>query len=123
MSIHWILCLAALLTTPALDIILGLIRSKGLPVGAKYGYKTILSLSSKEAWTHAQHASGMRYVMTGIVMGIASLLIMLSVPDSNTMNLYIFSVTLFLTQSIFEILLISSVESELRTKFSKKAVD
>ena len=120
MSFHFILCLIALLVTPALDVALGFTRGKGLNFGAKFGYKTSLSLSSADAWAHAQHASGTRYIITGIVMSIVTVLIMRLVPDTNAMNLYIFSVTLFLMQSVFEILLISSVESELRAKYGKK---
>lgn len=124
MSIHWILCFVFLMITPVLTIAAGILRGKGLKtIGQKGGYNTLLSVSSQEAWNIAQALCGKRYVIFGIVMAVLSGIILFAVPDSNTLNLYIFTGMLLLVQGLFEILLISSVEMALRARYQAKPAD
>lgn len=72
----WILCLFLLMIAPYLTVEAGLLRRKKCAaLGAGRGYRTQLSMASQEAWDYAQQLCSKRYILGGIVMGIAALLL------------------------------------------------
>ena len=72
----WILCLFLLMIAPYLTVEAGLLRRKKCAaLGAGRGYRTQLSMASQEAWDFAQQLCSKRYILGGIVMGIAALLL------------------------------------------------
>lgn len=117
----WILCIFVLLIIPFLTAQSGYLRLKQCAeVGAERGYRSALAMSSPEAWAFAQKASSVRYIITGIVMAVLSLVIAFSLPTDSVLNLIIFTGTLMLFQTAAVIVLISTVESQLRTLLGVK---
>ena len=77
----WILCLFLLMIAPYLTVEAGLLRRKKCAaLGAGRGYRTQLSMVSQEAWDFAQQLCSKRYILGGIVMGIAALLLIKAAP-------------------------------------------
>lgn len=115
MFVSWLLCLFLMLIIPVLTLQTGYLRlRKCADMDAERGYRTALSLSSPEAWAYAQKASSVRYMVTGLVMAVLSVLIARALPYDNLLNLYIFTGTIILFQTAAVIVLISTVESGLR---------
>ena len=115
MFVSWLLCLFLMLIIPVLTLQTGYLRlRKCADMDAERGYRTALSLSSPNAWAFAQKASSVRYMVTGFVMAVLSVLIARALPYDNLLNLYIFTGTIILFQTAVVIVLISTVESGLR---------
>ena len=116
MFVSWLLCLFLMLIIPVLTLQTGYLRlRKCADMDAERGYRTALSLSSPEAWAYAQKACSVRYMVTGLVMAVLSVLIARALPYDNLLNLYIFTGTIILFQTAAVIVLISTVESGLRS--------
>lgn len=117
----WILCIFIVLIVPVLVAQVGFLRMRGCKsMDAPRGYRSTLSLSSAEAWAFAQKASSGRYIITGLVMAVLSLLLILAVPSDVVLNLFIFTGTILLFQAAAVIVLISTVESQLRARYGEK---
>ena len=80
-------------------------------LGAGRGYRTQLSMASQEAWDYAQQLCSKRYILGGIVMGIAALLLIKAAPVESVVSLYVFTVVIGLFEVVAVILLIASVET------------
>lgn len=120
----WILCVFIMLVIPAITAQTGFLRLKSCAeFDAPRGYHSALALLSPEAWSYAQKASSMSYLITGIVMAVLSLLTAYGLPADSPLTLFIFTGTILLFQSAVVIVLISCVESGLRKRFGKKAVE
>ena len=121
MFVSWLLCLFLMLIIPVLTLQTGYLRlRKCADMDAERGYRTALSLSSPKAWAFAQKASSVRYMVTGFVMAVLSVLIARALPYDNLLNLYIFTGTIILFQTAVVIVLISTVESGLRALLGLK---
>ena len=114
----WILCLFLLMIAPYLTVEAGLLRRKKC---AGRGYRTQLSMASQEAWDFAQQLCSKRYILGGIVMGIAALLLIKAAPVESVVSLYVFTVVIGLFEVVAVILLIASVETSLRKRYAPKA--
>lgn len=91
----WILCLFLLMIAPYLTVEAGLLRRKKCAaLGAGRGYRTQLSMASQEAWDYAQQLCSKRYILGGIVMGIAALLLIKAAPVESVVSLYVFTVVI-----------------------------
>ena len=88
--------------------------------GAGRGYRTQLSMASQEAWDFAQQLCSKRYILGGIVMGIAALLLIKAAPVESVVSLYVFTVVIGLFEVVAVILLIASVETSLRKRYAPK---
>ncbi|MDO5299663.1 MAG: SdpI family protein [Clostridia bacterium] len=121
MAATWILCIFILLIIPFLTLQCGFLRmNRCAKLGAERGYRSQLAMSSPEAWAYAQKACTVRYMITGVVMALLSLLIAFSLPTDSALNLFIFTGTLLLFQTAAVIVLIATVESELRNRYAPK---
>ena len=115
MSLTYILCLAALLSIPALLIYIGYIRQNHCgSVGAKLGYASALALSSPEAWTFAQKSSVKRYIVTGAITAVIAVLLMLPAISVHAVGTLVYTITLLLFEILVWGILVISVESGLR---------
>lgn len=118
----WILCLFLLMIAPYLTVEAGLLRRKKCAaLGAGRGYRTQLSMASQEAWDYAQQLCSKRYILGGIVMGIAALLLIKAAPVETVASLYVFTAVIGLFEIVAVIALIASVETSLRKRFAPKA--
>lgn len=117
----WILCLFLLMIAPYLTVEAGLLRRKKCAaLGAGRGYRTQLSMASQEAWDFAQRLCSKRYILGGIVMGIAAPLLIKAAPVESVVSLYVFTVVIGLFEVVAVILLIASVETSLRKRYAPK---
>lgn len=115
MSLTWILCLLLLMIIPSIMVYAGYMRQNHCTkLGAKYGYTTRLSLSSAEAWAFAQSLCPKRYMISGAVLGIVSILLMLLALDKNSLSVCIYSVVVALLQLLVWGIVLCTVESRLR---------
>ena len=115
MSFEWILCLLLLMIIPAIMVYAGYVRqSCCAKVGAKYGYTTRLSLSSPEAWAHAQAECPKRYMVSGGVLVAVALLLMLVSLGAPAQTVFIYGFTLLLLELLVWGIVVCSVESGLR---------
>ena len=118
----WILCLFLLMIAPYLTIEAGLLRiKKCATLGAGRGYRSALSLASQEAWDYAQKLCSKRYILAGVVMGVAALLLIKAAPVETVASLYVFTTVIALFEIVAVIALIASVETSLRKRFAPKA--
>ena len=101
----WILCLFLLMIAPYLTVEAGLLRRKKC---------------AQEAWDFAQQLCSKRYILGGIVMGIAALLLIKAAPVESVVSLYVFTVVIGLFEVVAVILLIASVETSLRKRYAAK---
>ena len=115
MSLAWLLCLLLLMAIPAIMLYAGHIR-KGLgkTIGAKYGYSTHLSLSSAEAWAHAQAACTKPYMLWGAILAIVCALLMLVALGAEASSVCIYAFTLLLLELLVWGIVLCTVESSLR---------
>ena len=112
---------AELMIAPYLTVEAGLLRRKKCAaLGAGRGYRTQLSMASQEAWDFAQQLCSKRYILGGIVMGIAALLLIKAAPVESVVSLYVFTVVIGLFEVVAVILLIASVETSLRKRYAAK---
>ena len=112
---------AELMIAPYLTVEAGLLRRKKCAaLGAGRGYRTQLSMASQEAWDYAQQLCSKRYILGGIVMGIAALLLIKAAPVESIVSLYVFTVVIGLFEVVAVILLIASVETSLRKRYAPK---
>lgn len=115
MSLVWLLCLAALLLVPVALIYCGFIRQNICNnVGAKFGYDSALALSSPKAWAYAQKASVKRYIVSGVITGIAAIALMIPAMGVHATGLLAYSATLLLFELLVWCILLITVESGLR---------
>lgn len=118
----WILCLFLLMVAPYLTIEAGVLRiKKCAQLGAGRGYRSPLSLASQEAWDYAQKLCSKRYILFGIVMGVAALLLIKAAPIETIASLYVFTAVIGLFELVAVIALIAWVETSLRKRFAPKA--
>ena len=118
----WILCLFLLMVAPYLTVEAGILRiKKCAALGAGRGYRSHLSMASQEAWDYAQKLCSKRYIIGGIVMGAAALLLIKSAPTETIASLYVFTAAIGLFEVVAVIALIASVETSLRKRFAPKA--
>lgn len=111
----WLLCLAALLVIPAIMIYCGYIRQSICNnLGAKFGYRTALSLSTAEAWAYAQKSSVKHYIVAGAITGVVAAALMIPAIGLHTAGLFSYSATLLLFELLVWGFVIISVESGLR---------
>lgn len=111
----WLLCLAVLLVIPVIMIYCGYIRQNNCSkLGAKFGYRTALSLSTAEAWAYAQNTSVKRYIIAGAISGVVAAVLMLPAIGLHTVGLFAYSATLLLFELLVWGFIIISVESGLR---------
>ena len=121
MFLIWLLCLAALLVVPAIMVYCGYIRQNLCSkIGAKFGYRSALSLSSAEAWAFAQKNSVKRYIVAGAITGVIAIALMLPTIGLHAAGLLSYSVTLLLFELLTWGFIIISVESGLRTLLGVK---
>ena len=117
----WILCLFLLMIAPYLTLEAGILRKKKCAaLGAGRGYRTELSMASQEAWDYAQKLCSKRYIIGGLVMGVAALMLIKSAPTETIASLYVFTAVIALFEVVTVILLIASVETSLRKRFVPK---
>lgn len=117
----WILCLFLLMIAPYLTVEAGILRRKKCAsLGAGRGYRTTLSMASQEAWDYAQKLCSKRYIIGGIVMGVAALLLIKAAPVETLASLYVFTAAIGLFEVVAVILLIASVETSLRKRYAPK---
>ena len=115
MSLTFILCLAVLLSVPALLIYIGYTRQNLCgSIGAKLGYASALALSSPEAWAFAQKSSVKRYIVTGAITAVIAVLLMLPAIGVHAVGTLVYTITLLLFEILVWGILIISVESGLR---------
>lgn len=115
MSLIFIACLAALLVVPAIMVYAGYKRQKLCNnIGAKHGYTTPLSLSRPEAWAYAQNACVKRYMISGVILAVISMLMMTLAADVNAAGMAAYAATLLLFELIVWGFVVISVESGLR---------
>ena len=118
----WILCLFLLMVAPYLTVEAGILRiKKCAELGAGRGYRTQLSMASQEAWDYAQKLCSKRYIIGGIAMAAAALLLIRLAPTDTLTNLYVFTAAIGLFEVVAVIALIASVETSLRKRFAPKA--
>ena len=118
----WILCLFLLMIAPYLTVEAGILRiKKCASLGAGSGYRTQLSMASQEAWDYAQKLCSKRYIIGGIAMAAAALLLIRLAPTDTLTNLYVFTAAIALFEVVTVIVLIASVETSLRKRYAPKA--
>ncbi len=118
----WILCLFLLMIAPYLTVEAGILRiKKCASLGAGRGYRTQLSMASQEAWDYAQKLCSKRYIIGGIAMAAAALLLIRLAPTDTLTNLYVFTAAIALFEVVTVIVLIASVETSLRKRYAPKA--
>ena len=118
----WILCLFLLMIAPYLTVEAGILRiRKCAALGAGRGYRSQLSMASQEAWDYAQKLCCKRYILGGLVMGVAALLLIKAAPVETIASLYVFTAVIGLFEVVAVIVLIASVETSLRKRFAPKA--
>lgn len=118
----WILCLFLLMIAPYLTVEAGILRiKKCASLGAGRGYRTHLSMASQEAWDYAQKLCSKRYIIGGIAMAAAALLLIRLAPTDTLTNLYVFTASIALFEVVTVIVLIASVETSLRKRYAPKA--
>ena len=118
----WILCLFLLMIAPYLTVEAGILRiKKCAALGAGRGYRTQLSMASQEAWDYAQKLCSKRYIIGGIAMAAAALLLIRLAPTDTLTNLYVFTGAIALFEVVTVIMLIASVETSLRKRYAPKA--
>lgn len=119
----WILCLFLVLIAPYLLIEASVLRSrKCAQLGAPRGYRSELARSSQTAWDYAQKLCSMRYMLGGIVMAIAALAILFTLPIETIASLYLFTLVVVLFEVVAVLCLMASVESSLRKHLSARQV-
>lgn len=120
MLIAKILCCILLLITPALIIRSGLLSAKAASsFGAAHGYRSDASLSSPEAWAHAQKIVGTRYPIVGVLLAIVSLYFMICAPVTNALSLFIFWSIIFGFEIVILLCAMVSIELSLQSRFKK----
>ena len=118
----WILCLFLLMIAPYLTVEAGILRiKKCAALGAGRGYRSQLSMASQEAWDYAQKLCSKRYIIGGIAMAAAALLLIRLAPTDTLTNLYVFTAAIALFEVVTVIMLIASVETSLRKRYAPKA--
>ena len=115
MSLTWILCLLLLMIIPAIMVYIAHMRQNHCSkIGAKFGYASDLARTSQQAWDYAQRACPARYMITGVVLAIAALLMMLMARGINAVSTCIFASIILLLELLVWGFVYLSVESGLR---------
>lgn len=115
MSLAWLLCLLLLMVVPAIMLYAGHVRKNlGTKVGAKHGYSTRLSLSSPEAWAHAQAACIKPYTLRGAILAVVCALLMLVSLGAEASSICIYAFILLLLELLVWGIVLCTVESSLR---------
>ena len=107
----WILCLFLLMIAPYLTVEAGLLRHKS-------ARRSVLGAATAPSFPWPRRRRGFtlssfaakRYILGGILMGIAALLLIKAAPVESVVSLYVFTVVIGLFEVVAVILLIASVE-------------
>lgn len=120
----WILFIFIMLIAPFLTIQAGFLRATRCgSMDAERGYRSKLALSSQEAWAYAQKSCSMRYMATGVVMAMATLLAASVLPAQTPLQLLVYTGVIVLVQVAVVLFLIATVEGGLRARFGVKKED
>lgn len=122
MLIANILCCAIVLIVPALMIRSGLLGAKtASSLGAKHGFRTDTSLSSDEAWKHAQKLVGVRYPLFGVLLAIVCVAFIIFMPLDNLLKLAIFTGIVFGFEIVVLLVVMMTIEMSLQSRFKNTA--
>lgn len=121
MSLSWIIAFAALLIIPVSMVYAGFMRQKNCnKIGARLGFRTQNSMSSAEMWAFAQKLCPMRYMLTGLIMGVVAIVMMLPNMALETTALFPYAFTLLLLELCVWGIIVITVESALCSKLGVK---
>ncbi|MBB6624205.1 SdpI family protein [Clostridium gasigenes] len=109
------------LIIPAIMLFFGVKFTKHGPknINGIYGYRTSMSMKSKETWEFAHQYSGMLWIKLGFIILIISIIFSVLVFTSDDVVQGIIEVILVTIQTIALIVSIFSVEKELKKNFDK----
>lgn len=117
----WLFMLISILLIPIIMIIFGSIFKKKAPkdINIAYGYRTAMSMSSKEAWDFAHAYIGKLWLVFGIVMLLASVVGMILVIglDKDTVGYTGMAITF--AQLFFMVIPIIPTEIALKKNFDE----
>ena len=90
----WIFMLLVDLLIPAVMLFFGLRFEKKTPKPARsmfsFGYRTVMSMKSKETWDFAHKTVGKLYVIMGIILAVLSIVVLLFTigKDKDTIRVF-----------------------------------